>query len=91
MMKHIGERYTGMISSVTNFGFFVELPNLVEGLVKVSDLTDDKYIFDETTFSLRGVNNKRGYRLGDKVNVIVKDANKLTRTIDFIIDNGVNE
>ena len=91
MMKHIGERYTGMISSVTNFGFFVELPNLVEGLVKVSDLTDDKYLFDETTFSLRGVNNKRGYRLGDKVNVIVKDANKLTRTIDFIIDNGVNE
>ena len=88
MMKHIGEKFTGMISSVTNFGMFIELPNLIEGLVRINDLKDDTYIFDEKTFTLRGTHNKRGYRLGDKVNVIVKNANKLTRTIDFIIDNG---
>ena len=85
MMDHIGEEYEGMITTVTNFGMFVELPNLVEGLVRIDDLTDDTYIFDEETFSLRGVNNKRGYRLGDKVKVVVKAANKEAKTIDFLI------
>ena len=85
MMDHIGEKYEGMITTVTNFGMFVELPNLVEGLVRIDDLTDDTYIFDEETFSLRGVNNKRGYRLGDKVKVVVKAANKEAKTIDFLI------
>lgn len=85
MMDHIGEEYEGMITTVTNFGMFVELPNLVEGLVRIDDLTDDTYIFDEETFTLRGVNNKRGYRLGDKVKVVVKAANKEAKTIDFLI------
>ena len=85
MMDHIGEEYEGMITTVTNFGMFVELPNLVEGLVRIDDLTDDTYIFDEETFTLRGVNNKRGYRLGDKVRIIVKAANKEAKTIDFLI------
>ncbi len=85
MMDHIGEEYEGMITTVTNFGMFVELPNLVEGLVRIDDLTDDTYIFDEETFALRGVNNKRGYRLGDKVKVVVKAANKEAKTIDFLI------
>ena len=85
MMDHIGEEYEGMITTVTNFGMFVELPNLVEGLVRIDDLIDDTYIYDEETFTLRGVNNKRGYRLGDKVRVIVKAANKEAKTIDFLI------
>ena len=85
MMDHIGEEYEGMITTVTNFGMFVELPNLVEGLVRIDDLTDDTYIFDEETFALRGVNNKRGYRLGDKVKIVVKAANKEAKTIDFLI------
>ena len=88
MMDHIGEEFDGMIITVTNFGMFVELPNLVEGLVRIDDLSDDTYIFDEETFSLRGVNNKRGYRLGDKVKVIVKTANKEAKTIDFLITKG---
>ncbi len=86
MMKHIGEKFTGIVSSVMSFGMFVELPNLVEGLIRVDDLSDDHYVFDETTFSLRGDKNKRGYRLGDKVNIIVKNASKEAKTIDFVID-----
>ena len=85
MMKHIGEEYTGMINTVTTFGFFVELPNLVEGLVRVDDLTDDHYIFDEDAYALVGVRHKRRFRLGDVVTIIVKDANKEARTVDFIL------
>lgn len=85
MMDHIGEEFTGMICSVTSFGMFVELPNLIEGLIKIDDLEGDHYMFDETTFSIRGNKDKRGYRLGDTINVIVKAANKETRTVDFIL------
>lgn len=90
MMSHIGEEYTGMISSIMSFGMFVELPNLVEGLIRVDDLTDDHYLFDEATLTLRGVRNKKGYRLGDTVDVIVKSASKEARTVDFVIANEQN-
>lgn len=85
MEKHIGEEFKGIVSSVMSFGIFVELPNLIEGLVRMEDLKDDYYIYDETTFSLIGRKNKRGYRLGDEVTVIVKAANKQAHTIDFEI------
>ena len=85
MLDHIGEKYTGMISGITSFGMFIELPNLIEGLVKIDSLTDDTYTFDESTITLKGKNNKRGYRLGDNVDVIVVAANKEARTIDFEI------
>ena len=84
MESHIGEEYEGIITTVTNFGFFVELPNLIEGLIKIDDLTDDNYIFDETTFSLKGVRTKKIYRLGQKITVVVKNANKEAKTIDFV-------
>lgn len=87
MMNHIGEEYTGIISSVLSFGMFVELPNLVEGLIRLDDLTDDYYTFDETTFTIRGNKNKRGYRLGDVVKVKVKAASKEAKTVDFILVN----
>ena len=85
MQDHIGEEFEGIVSSVTPFGMFVELDNLIEGLVRLDDLTDDYYTYNEDTFSLVGKNNKRGYRLGDKVKVVVKLANKEAKTIDFII------
>ena len=85
MEKYIGFEYDGMISSIMSFGIFVELPNSVEGLVKIDDLTNDTYFFDEETFSLRGKKDKRGYRLGDNVRVKVKAANKEAKTVDFII------
>ena len=84
MMDHIGEKYHGMISSITSFGMFIELSNLIEGLIKMDELKDDYYIFDESTISLIGKKNKRGYRLGDEIDVIVSGANKEARTIDFV-------
>ena len=90
MEKHIGEVYDGMISSIMSFGMFVELPNLVEGLVRLDDLTDDHYTYDESTISLIGKKNKRGYHLGDNVKVIVKAANKEARTVDFVLDTEQN-
>ena len=85
MMNHIGEEYEGTISGVMSFGVFVELDNLVEGLVRLEDLPDDYYTYDEVTFSLIGKKNKRGYRLGDRVRIVVKAASKEAKTVDFEI------
>ncbi len=84
MMKHIGEVYKGMISGVNTFGLFIELPNLIEGLIKVDDMKDDHYIYEEESYSLKGVHTKKVYRLGDEVMVKVKNANKQAKTIDFV-------
>ena len=89
MMDHIGEEFDGIISSVLNFGMFVELPNLIEGLVRLDSLKGDYYTYDETTFTIRGNKDKRGYRLGDSVRVRVIAADKEKRTIDFeVIKDG---
>ena len=80
-----------MVNTVTNFGMFIELDNLVEGLVRLDDLQDDYYVFDEETFSLRGKNNKRGYRLGDRLRVRVKAANKEAKTIDFELVENIGD
>ncbi len=85
MEKHIGEEYTGIVSGVMSFGIFIELPNKIEGLIRIDDLTDDYYRYDESTFSLVGNKNKRGYRLGDEVKVVVKAASKINHTVDFMI------
>ena len=85
MEKHIGEEFKGIITGVMSFGFFVQLPNMIEGLVRIEDLKDDYYTYDETSFALIGNKNKRGYRLGDEVKVIVKAASKINHTIDFLI------
>ena len=82
MEDHIGEVFEGIVSTVTSFGMFVELPNLIEGLVKLDTFTEE-YHFDENTFALVSENNKRGYRLGDNVSVKVIAASKELRTIDF--------
>lgn len=85
MAKHIGEEFEGVISGVTEWGFFVELPNTVEGLVRVTELKDDFYQFYEDTYELVGeVTNKR-YKLGQKIRVVVESTDKLMRTIDFAL------
>ncbi len=85
MESHIGEEYEGMISTVTNFGFFVELPNLVEGLVHVSTLKGDYYTYVPEKLALIGHNTKKQYRIGDKLKVKVISASKETAMIDFEI------
>ena len=84
MEKHIGEEFSGMISSVTNFGLFVELDNLVEGLVHISEL-NGYYNYDEASQSLIGENSSDRYMLGDRVLIKVISASKVERTIDFKI------
>ena len=85
MMDHIGEEFDGMISGVTSFGIFVQLPNMIEGLVHISDIPGDYYNYDERTMSLVGQRNKRRYRIGDEIKVIVKSASKEESFIDFEI------
>ncbi len=84
MEKHIGEEFSGMISSVTNFGLFVELDNLVEGLVHISEL-NGYYNYDEASQSLIGENSSDRYMLGDRVLIKVISASKVEMTIDFKI------
>ena len=84
MEDHIGEEYEGIISSVNNFGMFIQLDNLIEGLVHVNDL-GDYFIYDEATQTLTGDRTKVRYRLGDRVLVKVKAASKDKKTIDFEI------
>ncbi len=85
MQEHIGEEFEGIITSLTKFGFFVELPNLIDGFVNTKTLTDDNYVYDKEKFCLIGRTTNKKYRLGDKVNVRVIDANKAASTIDFEI------
>ena len=85
MMDHIGEIYEGIISGVQEFGFFVELDNTVEGLVKVEDIKGDYFIYNPDLMALLGKRSKRKYAFGDKVIVKVIGADKDRSTVDFEI------
>jgi len=85
MMEHIGEVYEGVISGVTSWGLYVELPNTVEGMVRVSAMDDDYYIYDEEHYQMIGEHTKKVYKLGQKVKIQVIGADKLQRTIDFAL------
>ncbi len=85
MSKHIGEEFEGVISGVTQYGMYVELPNTVEGMVHISNMRDDYYRYDEEHYELVGERTGRRYKLGQTVRVIVEDTDKLARTIDFSI------
>ena len=84
MAKRIGETFEGVISGVTNWGFYVELPNTVEGLVHVSELHGDYYVFDEERMELRGETGGKIYKLGQKIAVTVTGTDRLMKTIDFL-------
>ena len=83
MENKIGQEYQGIISSVTSFGIFVELENTIEGLIRFEDLGNEYFIYDEDKKILIGENTGDKYKIGDRINIKVKDANKLLRTIDF--------
>lgn len=88
MESHIDEEYDGTISSVMNFGLFVQLDNMIEGLVHISEIKGDYYTFDETTHTLRGEKKGKMYKLGQKVRVVVTNASKENSTIDFNLVEG---
>ena len=91
MSYHLGEEFEGIISGVTGWGLYVELPNTVEGLVHVNTLRDDYYIFDQESYELRGEMTKKVYKLGDKVRVRVADADKMLKTVDFELVSDVRD
>ncbi len=87
MRKHIGEIWEGVISGVTAYGFYVELPNTVEGMVHVNNLRDDYYEFIETKYQLVGEMTGRTFSLGQKVKVVVSDVDVELKSIDFRLWN----
>ena len=85
MENKIGEEYEGIVSSVTQFGIFVELENTVEGLIRFENLGNEYFIYDEERKMLIGEKTNKTYKIGDKVNIRVISANKMLRQIDFEI------
>ena len=85
MENHIGETFAGVISGVAEYGFFVELENTVEGLVRVTSLTDDFYQYYEETYELVGGATNRRFKLGQQVRVTVDNCDRIMRTIDFTL------
>ena len=83
MQSKIGKEYEGIISSITSFGMFVELPNTVEGLIHFEDLGNEYFIYDEEKKTLQGEKSKKIYKIGDSIKVRVIFADKLTRKVDF--------
>ena len=84
MEKHVGETFDGVISGVTRAGLYVELPNTVEGMIRVNELRDDYYEFLEDRWELVGEMTGRRYRLGEKIRVRCAAADRLARTVDFV-------
>ncbi len=91
MSRRIGECYEGVISGVNAWGMYVELPNTVEGLVHVTNMVDDYYYYDEEKYAMIGKDTGKEYTLGEKVWVMVKAAARISKTIDFIFVQNMEE
>ena len=91
MLDRLGEEFEGIVSSVTSFGMFVELPNTIEGLVHITALDDDYYIYDENHLCLIGERTKNVYRLGDSVKVKCSKVDIPNREIFFELVEGEKE
>lgn len=83
MEAHIGEVFQGVISGITNWGIYVELPNTVEGMIHVSKLPGDYFYYDESAYEMTGRDTGKKYRLGEQITVRVDGVERLDRTIDF--------
>lgn len=91
MTDRIGEVYDGVVSGVTGFGLFVELPNTVEGMIRLADLDDDYYVYDADGYCLIGERKRRVIRLGDAMRVRVTGADVEARTVSFVPENEQDE
>lgn len=87
MEAHIGERFVGVISGITSWGIYVELPDTVEGLIHVSALQGDYFYYDEANYEMVGRDTGKKYKLGERIAVIVEGTDRFTRTVDFTEDN----
>ncbi|MGN0164583.1 MAG: ribonuclease R [Lachnospiraceae bacterium] len=84
MKRYMGEVFEGVISSITNWGMYVELPNTVEGLIRFSDIDGDCFAIDKTGYTATGKRSGKTYMLGQKIKVVVFNCDKVMRTIDFV-------
>jgi ribonuclease R len=91
MAEHIGECYEGVISGITAWGIYVELPNTVEGMIHVSRLTGDFYYYKEETYEMTGRDTGRCFKLGQKIRVLVYDVDRTAKTIDFVLAEEEDE
>ena len=92
MEQHLGEIFVGVISGITTWGIYVELPNTIEGMIRVADMIDDYYNYDERSYSMVGEMTGRTFELGMRVAVRVKETNRMLRTIDFeLYDEDMEE
>ncbi|NLD45956.1 MAG: ribonuclease R [Clostridiaceae bacterium] len=91
MKKHEGETFEGIISGVTSFGMFVELDNTIEGLVRLSSMEDDYYVYNDKQFCLIGERSRKVYRIGDIINVVLSRADISARKIEFNIWEKEND
>lgn len=91
MEDKLGESFEGVISGITSWGIYVELPNTVEGLVHVSKIPGDRFYFDELHYEMVGERTNHKYVLGQSVKVVLVNVDKATRTIDFAIPNAKGE
>lgn len=86
MEEHIGEHYEGIISGITSWGLYVELPNTVEGLIHVSALRGDYFIYDEANYEMTGRDTGKKYKLGQRISIVVEKTDRFARTVDFVED-----
>lgn len=91
MKERIGQIFEGIISNITSFGMFVELDNTIEGLVRMSSMEDDYYVFNDKQYCLVGERTRKVYRIGDVVKVQVAKADMLLRQIDFVLADDTEE
>lgn len=91
MEDKIGETFEGVVSGITGWGIYVELPNTVEGLVHYTRMPGDRFFFNETTYEMIGEMTGRKYCLGQTVRVVVVDVDKISRTVDFAIPDVKGE
>ncbi|MEF9946552.1 MAG: ribonuclease R [Lachnospiraceae bacterium] len=83
MKEHIGETFSGVISGITKWGIYAELDNTIEGLIHVTNMTDDHYEYYEERHEMVGNHTQKSYKLGEKIQVRVRDTDEMNRTIDF--------
>ena len=85
MKQFIGETFEGVISGITTWGIYVELPNTSEGMVRVTNLKGDYFYYDEEQYIMIGEHTRKTYKLGEQVKVVVDSVDEILRTIDFVL------
>lgn len=87
MEDHIGEHYEGVVSGITSWGLYIELPNTVEGLIHVSVLKGDYFYYDEANYEMVGRDTGKKFKLGQKIAIVVEQTDRFARTVDFVEDD----